>query len=548
MKRLKILICFLLVLAMAGTVVACGGDKTKDEKTVSTISVTDTAAEYFVGDAFSGGTLKVSYSDGTEENVTITSDMLSGFDTQTPGEKQVTVTYEGKSATFTITVKEVVKVPVEENFDVDASFTDSENWMGMTEQNPVMDTENGFLTFREKSNGSVAYAAKGMSTGTAELKLKLTVSSDTTATISFSNQSNNISDFCYHPGAKMYTVEFANDSKIYVKKWVDTQETQLQGEKSSASVPLTLATRFTDVKLEVAEENSAIAIKVYIGGQLLLDVVDEDDPILGGGAFGFSYMGTGGMVVGGKNSIAENYQEPEPLGMNIYESPNVPVAEGEVDFLADFASTWTGRERIFDTVVNSDQSVTFTSKDNPEEPQAGVTEYQGLYKEKIFGDVQFEYTFNVLSHGEWIMFWFRCVPEESTNVSIWGNKLTKENTNGYSMLIDPSGYVQIHKWSDGAQIWLNGSGTQLPGTVRSAMQDPNADITVKMSIESISAGGRQAVEFRVQVNDATTIIVQDTDTTVFTNAGYTGVQGYGINNGVSSIRLKSAVAKSTITL
>ena len=26
-----------------------------------------------------------------------------------------------------------------------------------------------------------------------------------------------------------------------------------------------------------------------------------------------------------------------------------------------FASTWTGRERIFDTVVNSDQSVTFTS-------------------------------------------------------------------------------------------------------------------------------------------------------------------------------------------
>ncbi|MGN0565548.1 MAG: hypothetical protein ACI4IU_02525 [Candidatus Limousia pullorum] len=458
------------------------------------------------------------------------------------------MTYEGKIVKFNITVKDRIDVPVEENFDVGASFADVENWQGKTEQNPVFDSEYGFLTFREKSNGSVAYVAKGMSTGVAEMKLKVKVSSDTTATISFSNQSKNLSDFCYRPGAKMYTIEFSSDSKIYVKKWINTEETKLQGNKSETSVPLSLATRFTDLKLEVSEEDGMVAIKVYIGGSLLLDVADTQNPILGGGAFGFSYMGTGGMIVAGKNSNDADYIAPEPLGMNIYESPNIPVADTDVNLMSNFVSEWTGRERIFNTTVNADNSVTLSSKDNPEEPQAGVTEYQAIYKERIFGNVQFEYTFNVISQGEWIMFWLRCVPEKTTNVSIWGNKKTKENTNGYSVLIDSAGNVQLHKWSDGAQIWLNGEGTQLPGTVKAAMKDPKADITLKASIEQITVSGRTVVEFRISVNGSDTIIVQDTDKTVFTNAGYTGMQGYGINNGVCSIKLKSALVKQEIDL
>ena len=141
-----------------------------------------------------------------------------------------------------------------------------------------------------------------------------------------------------------------------------------------------------------------------------------------------------------------------------------------------FEQTWTGRERIFSHTVSNGQ-VTFESKDNPEEPQDGVTEYQAIYKDKIFKDVQFEYEFKVISHGEWLMFWFRCVPEESTNVSIWGNKETREMTNGYSMLVTVDGYVQIHKWADGAQIWLNGQGTKLPGTELAKFSNPQETVS-----------------------------------------------------------------------
>ena len=42
----------------------------------------------------------------------------------------------------------------------------------------------------------------------------------------------------------MYTVEFSNNSRMYVKKWVNEEETVLTGSKSEASVPLSLASQF----------------------------------------------------------------------------------------------------------------------------------------------------------------------------------------------------------------------------------------------------------------------------------------------------------------
>ena len=193
------------------------------------------------------------------------------------------------------------------------------------------------------------------------------------------------------------------------KRRINGEETALSGAKPSADIPMVLSNAFTTVKIEVAETNGAVNIDVTVGTSKLLSVTDGSSPILGGGAVGFSYMGTGGMAIGGADSVTANYVAPEPLGLDVYESPNVEKATADVDLLADFSNTWTGRERIFNT-VKEDNGVRFTSKDNPEEPQAGVTEFQGLYNNKIFGDVQLEYSFNVISHGEWIMFWFRCVP------------------------------------------------------------------------------------------------------------------------------------------
>lgn len=437
-------------------------------------------------------------------------------------------------------------LPVEKNFDFAAALSDEDGWEGITAVNPILDTENKFLTFREKSNSSIGYTAKGMSDGVIELKIRVKISTDTTAYIGFSNQSADLADFCYEPGGKMYTLEFANDSKMYVKKWVDTTETQLVGSKSESSIPLSLASQFTDIKITVTETGSSVGITVHSGSTLLLDVTDSNSPILGGGGITVSYMGTGGMALGSMDSDESAYSEPESLGLTIYDQPDVPVATADVDLLSNFESDWVGRERIFNYKLENG-SVTFESKDNPEEPQDGVTEYQAVYQNQIFKDVQFEYEFSVVSHGEWLMFWFRCVPEESPNVSIWGNKQTREMTNGYSMLVTVDGYVQIHKWADGAQIWLNGQGSKLPGTEFSKFSDPKQTITLKMSIEEIDLAGQPAIEFRVKFGDATTIVVQDTDTP-FVNAGYTGVQGYAIANGTSALTLKSAVARAELTL
>ena len=52
------------------------------------------------------------------------------------------------------------------------------------------------------------------------------------------------------------------------------------------------------------------------------------DGVLGrerGGAVGVSYMGTGGMALGAKDSVDADYQEPEALGLNLYEQPNTAL-------------------------------------------------------------------------------------------------------------------------------------------------------------------------------------------------------------------------------
>ena len=79
------------------------------------------------------------------------------------------------------------------------------------------------------------------------------------------------------------------------------------------------------------------------------------------------------------------------------------------------------------------------------------------------------------------------------------------------------------------------------------LNDPNAVINVKMSIEEVEIGGKPTIEFRICVNDATTVVVQDSDTP-YLNAGYIGMQGFATNNKVDSIRLLTATVTDTITL
>ena len=80
-------------------------EPTPEPVTVSAVAVTGFDLDYTVGDAFAGGTLLVIYSDGSTKEVALTADMLEGFDTSSIGEKQVTVTYEGKTAQIAVTVE-----------------------------------------------------------------------------------------------------------------------------------------------------------------------------------------------------------------------------------------------------------------------------------------------------------------------------------------------------------------------------------------------------------------------------------------------------------
>lgn len=68
---------------------------------------------YEEGEDFAGGVLTLTYSDGSTEEIAITSAMLTGFDTSTAGEKQVTVQYQGFEDTFTVTVAEGSTGPVD---------------------------------------------------------------------------------------------------------------------------------------------------------------------------------------------------------------------------------------------------------------------------------------------------------------------------------------------------------------------------------------------------------------------------------------------------
>ena len=86
-------------------------------KSVTKIEVTSpNELEYIEGQGLdlSGGKVKVFYDNGTSEEISLTDDMISGYDASIVGKQTITVTYQGKTATFEINVKakSVTKIEV----------------------------------------------------------------------------------------------------------------------------------------------------------------------------------------------------------------------------------------------------------------------------------------------------------------------------------------------------------------------------------------------------------------------------------------------------
>lgn len=95
-------------------------DVTYSNRTLESLAVTaPKKTEYTVGEELDLTGMKViaNYDDGTTKDVT-SEVKIEGFDSQTAGEKTVTVTYKGKKTTFTVTVKEKEdpKQPIENIF------------------------------------------------------------------------------------------------------------------------------------------------------------------------------------------------------------------------------------------------------------------------------------------------------------------------------------------------------------------------------------------------------------------------------------------------
>ena len=82
-------------------------DMSEAVKLVSIISL-PAKTEYYIGDKldFTGAMVKVVYTSGREEIIKITDEIVSGFDMNTVGGQQVTVTIAGASDTYTIHVIE----------------------------------------------------------------------------------------------------------------------------------------------------------------------------------------------------------------------------------------------------------------------------------------------------------------------------------------------------------------------------------------------------------------------------------------------------------
>lgn len=83
--------------------------RTRSEQSVKSIALdADTwKTQYMVNEMMPQCYIIVTYSDDTTEKVLLTADMITGFDTSSPGIREITISYKGSTLTTSVEVKEV---------------------------------------------------------------------------------------------------------------------------------------------------------------------------------------------------------------------------------------------------------------------------------------------------------------------------------------------------------------------------------------------------------------------------------------------------------
>lgn len=83
--------------------------RTRSEQSVKSIKLDEETwkSQYMVNEKMPQCYIIVTYSDDTTEKVLLTADMITGFDTSSPGTREITISYKGSTLTTSVEVKEV---------------------------------------------------------------------------------------------------------------------------------------------------------------------------------------------------------------------------------------------------------------------------------------------------------------------------------------------------------------------------------------------------------------------------------------------------------
>lgn len=189
MKR-KLLILLISLLAAVLCITACtNGPKEEAAKTVQSISVVEGSvpAEVNIGTTpdFSGIKVTVTYSDATTKEVGFADVTLSTIDTTTVGNKSVTVTYEGVTTKFTVTVVDPEATAVVTSIKILINENDKTCYIGELFDTSVLQVEATYSTGRQGALSADKYEITAVDTSTAGTKtITATYKEDTAITAS----------------------------------------------------------------------------------------------------------------------------------------------------------------------------------------------------------------------------------------------------------------------------------------------------------------------------------------------------------------------------
>ena len=218
-----------------------------------TISSNPTKTAYYIGDSLSTSGLKllISYSDGTTETVT-SGFTTSGFSSTSAGTKTVTVSYEGFTDTFTVTVKtpsitlsaSSKSLAIGDSSTITATTTPSGQTVTWTSSNTSVATVSGG-TITAKASGSATITAKFTYNGTTYSKTcSVTVADDPEPTPTSLSVSSKPTKTTYEIGESLNT----SGLKLKLTYSDGTYETISSGFTTSGFSSTTSGTKTVTVK------------------------------------------------------------------------------------------------------------------------------------------------------------------------------------------------------------------------------------------------------------------------------------------------------------